>query len=95
MSSSLGGRVAAQLHRRAARLFGGAKGDRTPDPYTASVVLSQLSYRPEETPHLAAEGLAVNRRTSLRNGPGPSFPYPEEVRRERFKEYYDRRTQRA
>ena len=25
---------------------GGATGDRTPDPHTASVVLSQLSYRP-------------------------------------------------
>ena len=28
-------------------------------------------------------------------GPGPSFRYPDEVRRERFKEYYDRRTQRT
>ena len=27
--------------------FGGAKGDRTPDLYTASVALSQLSYSPK------------------------------------------------
>ncbi len=27
-------------------LFGGAEGDRTPDPKTASLVLSQLSYSP-------------------------------------------------
>ena len=26
--------------------FGGAEGDRTPDPKTASLVLSQLSYSP-------------------------------------------------
>ena len=28
-------------------VLGGATGDRTPDPHTASVVLSQLSYRPK------------------------------------------------
>jgi hypothetical protein len=27
-------------------VFGGAEGDRTPDPKTASLVLSQLSYSP-------------------------------------------------
>ncbi len=27
--------------------FGGAEGDRTPDPKTASLVLSQLSYSPK------------------------------------------------
>lgn len=27
--------------------FGGAEGDRTPDLYTASVALSQLSYGPK------------------------------------------------
>ena len=29
--------------------FGGAEGDRTPDPKTASLVLSQLSYSPKPT----------------------------------------------
>ncbi len=29
-------------------VFGGAEGDRTPDPKTASLVLSQLSYSPTE-----------------------------------------------
>ena len=28
-------------------VFGGAEGDRTPDPKTASLVLSQLSYSPK------------------------------------------------
>jgi hypothetical protein len=32
--------------RRALDLFGGAKGDRTPDLYNAIVALSQLSYGP-------------------------------------------------
>ena len=57
---SLGVRVPAhptneQTSSHAASLIiGGAKGDRTPDPYTASVVLSQLSYRPEEAQVVAA-----------------------------------------
>ena len=33
--------------RNAGFLLGGDKGTRTPDPYTASVVLSQLSYIPK------------------------------------------------
>ena len=31
---------------REAKIIGGAKGDRTPDLYAASVALSQLSYGP-------------------------------------------------
>ena len=33
-------------NRCAPSSFGGAEGDRTPDPKTASLVLSQLSYSP-------------------------------------------------
>jgi len=29
-------------------ILGGAEGDRTPDPKTASLVLSQLSYSPDK-----------------------------------------------
>ena len=32
--------------------LGGAEGDRTPDPKTASLVLSQLSYSPTFFPQL-------------------------------------------
>lgn len=36
--------------------IGGAEGDRTPDLYTASVALSQLSYGPECRHHLLRNG---------------------------------------
>jgi hypothetical protein len=36
--------------RNPASRFGGAEGSRTPDPKTASLVLSQLSYSPTEQP---------------------------------------------
>ena len=43
-------------------LNGGATGDRTPDPFTASEVLSQLSYRPESRPSVAdpSQGQALS-----------------------------------
>jgi hypothetical protein len=36
--------------RNPASKYGGAEGSRTPDPKTASLVLSQLSYSPTERP---------------------------------------------
>ena len=47
-ASGRGGLLPGRL--KASVLWGGATGDRTPDPYTASVVLSQLSYRPKGSP---------------------------------------------
>ena len=43
-------------------LNSGATGDRTPDPFTASEVLSQLSYRPESRPSVAdsSQGQALS-----------------------------------
>src|SRR5262245_26120636 len=43
------------------RDFGGAEGARTPDPKTASLVLSQLSYSPTATPRLPSGGEVVKR----------------------------------
>jgi hypothetical protein len=41
-------------------VFGGAEGDRTPDPKTASLVLSQLSYSPK---HVRYEVLNLTSRS--------------------------------
>jgi hypothetical protein len=43
--------------------FGGAEGDRTPDPKTASLVLSQLSYSP--TLFLFKEVINLTSRTEV------------------------------
>src|SRR5262249_31398271 len=40
------GRGGYGLRRNPSKRFGGAEGARTPDPKTASLVLSQLSYSP-------------------------------------------------
>ena len=46
--------------------FGGAEGDRTPDPKTASLVLSQLSYSPNyyrnEVSNLTSRTLDVKKK---------------------------------
>ena len=44
------------LRRNPARRFGGAEGARTPDPKTASLVLSQLSYSPTASPKATGRG---------------------------------------
>jgi hypothetical protein len=50
---------------------GGAEGDRTPDLYTASVALSQLSYGPDHL--MAMDGpIAARRRLYVRPRPAAS-----------------------
>jgi hypothetical protein len=54
-------------------ILGGAEGDRTPDPKTASLVLSQLSYSPDrlrdEVANLTSRMFVVKKKDRFFNGP--------------------------
>jgi hypothetical protein len=58
-------------------ILGGAEGDRTPDPKTASLVLSQLSYSPakfrDEIANLASHLLIVKKKDRFFNGPSTKY----------------------
>src|SRR5262249_45079614 len=62
-----------RIFRNPARGSGGAEGIRTPDPKTASLVLSQLSYSPTERPRYRPGGFIVKERGHKTLVPGAGF----------------------
>jgi hypothetical protein len=87
--SSEGPETAAGLRmaRNPASKFGGAEGSRTPDPKTASLVLSQLSYSPTRAPRyrpvagIVKEGRKGSKAGRLVPGAGvePARPYGHSI----------------
>src|SRR3989449_11404671 len=67
--------------RNPASEIGGAEGSRTPDPKTASLVLSQLSYSPTPTNPTGARGILS------RNGAGEGSRTPKPLRAWRFERH--------